>query len=375
MRVLHIYSGNLFGGIESMLLTIARYQHFVPGTEHHFALCFKSRLSESLQAIRATIHHLGEVRTSRPLSVLRGRRRLRSVLTESSYDVVICHSPWAQAVFGPEVRQTESLSIFWLHGQPSGRHWLERWASQTRPDLAICNSRFTAASLNSLYPSLSNEVLYCPVAPPERSFTPQECLALRQQLDTRPDAIVIIQVSRLEEWKGQSLLLDALSLLVDLPNWVCWQVGAAQRPKELRYSTLLLQRAALLGIKDRVRFLGERTDVPFLLASSDIFCQPNTRPEPFGISFIESLYAGCPVVTTATGGAIEIVDDTCGSLVPNTDRQLFSDVLRRLVFDTELRSGLSEGGPSRATGLCNPANQLQKLSAMLKQACIQKEAA
>ena len=61
------------------------------------------------------------------------------------------------------------------------------------------------------------------------------------------------------------------------------------------------------------------TDVPRLLAAADIHCQPNISPEPFGIAFIEALAAGLPVVTSAIGGAIEIVDDTCGRLVPASD--------------------------------------------------------
>jgi glycosyltransferase involved in cell wall biosynthesis len=49
-----------------------------------------------------------------------------------------------------------------------------------------------------------------------------------------------------------------------------------------------------------------RSDVARLLAAADIHCQPNIGPEPFGITFIEALYAGLPLVTTSIGGAIEM---------------------------------------------------------------------
>ena len=48
-----------------------------------------------------------------------------------------------------------------------------------------------------------------------------------------------------------------------------------------------------------------------LLAAADVFCQPNSGPEPFGIVFVEALYAGLPVIATAIGGAQEIVDAAC----------------------------------------------------------------
>ena len=115
----------------------------------------------------------------------------------------------------------------------------------------------------------------------------------------------------MESWKGHALHLDALAHLRDLPDWRCWIVGGAQRPHEVAYETMLRRRADTLGLAERVVFTGHRTDVARLLAAADIQCQPNTGPEPFGITFVEAMAAGLPVVTTAMGGALEIVDDSC----------------------------------------------------------------
>ena len=70
------------------------------------------------------------------------------------------------------------------------------------------------------------------------------------------------------------------------------------------------------GLAERVRFLGERADVPDLLGAADIHCQPNSSPEPFGLAFVEALHAALPVVTSDAGGAREIVTPACGVLVP-----------------------------------------------------------
>ncbi len=79
-----------------------------------------------------------------------------------------------------------------------------------------------------------------------------------------------------------------------------------------------------------------------LLAAADIHCQPNTGPEPFGITFIEALYAGLPVVTTSIGGALEIVDGSCGMLVEPNDPAALAGALRRLIEDRELRADVAE---------------------------------
>ena len=78
----------------------------------------------------------------------------------------------------------------------------------------------------------------------------------------------------------------------------------------------LKTRAVSLGIADRVRFVGQRADVPQLMAAADIFCQPTRAPEPFGLVFVEALSQSLPVVTFAMGGPAEIVDETCGVLLP-----------------------------------------------------------
>ncbi len=74
--VQHLTAGNLFGGIESSLLTIARYSFDCPGLEPNFGLCFEGRLSNELRALSTPVHQLGTVRISRPWTLLRYSARL-----------------------------------------------------------------------------------------------------------------------------------------------------------------------------------------------------------------------------------------------------------------------------------------------------------
>jgi glycosyltransferase involved in cell wall biosynthesis len=123
--------------------------------------------------------------------------------------------------------------------------------------------------------------------------------------------------------------------------------------------------SAAPGLGDRVRFLGERTDVPNLLAAADIHCQPNSAPEPFGLAFVEALYAGLPVVTSDAGGAREIVTPQCGVLVPAGDRAALRDALAGLIGSRDRRATLGSAGPARAAELCDPVRQVASLEAAL----------
>jgi glycosyltransferase involved in cell wall biosynthesis len=364
LRVLHVYSGNLYGGIETLLATLARLRGLAPGMEPHFALCFAGRLRAELEAAGAPVHMLGPARASRPGSVLRARRRLKELLRMGGFGAVVCHSAWAQALFGPVARRAGVPLVFWLHDAASGTHWLERWARLTPPVLAICNSRFTASTLPRLFPHTPAEILTYPVESAPGPH-PDGRTEIRRGIGTPPGTVVVVQVSRLEPYKGHRLHLEALGRLRDVPGWECWQVGGAQRPEEAAYLEELRATAARLGIGDRVRFLGQRSDVRALLPAADVHCQPNVRAEPFGITFLEALYSGLPLVTTALGGALEIVTPDCGVLVPPGDAAALADTLHALIRDGEARRRMGAAAPLRARTLCDPQAQLAALHGLL----------
>jgi glycosyltransferase involved in cell wall biosynthesis len=366
MRVLHIVSGRLYGGVETMLVTLARCRSTCPTMQPEFAICFDGRLRGELAATGAPVHMLGQARARNPFSVLRARCQLRELLGERGVDIVVCHMAWAQAMFGTVARATGTPLVFWMHGASDSRHWLERWAKLTPPDLAICNSQFTAGMLPLLYPYATTEVIHYPILLPAINYSVNDREVVRNQLATSTNATVIVEVSRMESWKGHRVHLEALANMQDLPGWICWMVGGAQRPEEISYELELHAAARRLGIEGRVHFVGQRNDVPRLLSAADIYCQPNTEPEPFGISLIEALAAQLPVVTSAFGGALEVIDSSCGFLVtPNSSVEV-GTALRLLVCDDELRRRLGGAGATRARALTNPAAQILRLKTALE---------
>ena len=373
IRALHVYSGNLYGGVENLLITLARCRELLPALEPEFALCFEGRLSSELEASGVPVHFLGNVRVSRPLTVWRARNALRDLLQRKRFDAIICHSLWPQAIFGPTARSAKLPLLFWLHDIPDGGHgWLERWARMTPPDLALCNSEFTCRHLPVLYPQARGKVVYTPVVPPEISYSSADRRAMRMQFATPEDAVAVVQVGRWERYKGHWLHIDALGKLKDLPNWVCWVVGSPQRAREVRYFEEVKAAASRLGIGDRVHFVGWQSDVNRILAAADIFCQPNAGPEPLGVVFLEALHARLPVVTTAMGGPQEIVDESCGILVPPGDAGALSEALGRLIQDESLRIRLGAAGPDRARRLSDPVIHLRRLSDAVAGAISQK---
>jgi glycosyltransferase involved in cell wall biosynthesis len=360
MRVLHVYAGNLYGGVEAMLATIARERAAAPGMVPDFALAYDGRLAGELRALGAGVRVVGGARLSRPWTIPGARRRMRDAMRGSRPDVVVCHSAWSHGIFGPCARQVGARLAFWLHDAPSGG-WAERLARRTRPDVAVCTSAWVCGRLPGLFPAVAAAVVHPPVPAPPAA--PGARAAVRAELDTPADAVVVMQASRMEAWKGHEVHLRALAALADDPRWVCWMAGGAQRPAEERHRDRMHALARTLGIAPRVRWLGERADVPRLLAGADVLCQPNLAPEPFGMTYVEAMYAGVPVIAAAMGGALEVVDETCGIRVPPGDVEATASALRALLGDGPRRARMSAAGPGRARALCDPGAQLRRLHA------------
>ncbi len=361
MRVLHISSAEVFGGIETILVSLARHRALCPEMEHHFAVCFEGKLSEALSGFDVPLYPLGAVRLSQPFSVLRARRALVPVIKRSRCDVVVCHGPRAMVFFAPVVRASQTPLAMWVHGVKEGRHWLNGLLRRVPPDLAICCSRYTEQAFASRFPSVGSKVIHAPFATAGDGTGESARSALRRELDTPDDATVVVLASRMVPLKGHLRLIDALAELKGIESWRCWIVGGAQAREEQAYFGELQARVQTAGLAGRICFTGHRSDVPQVLAAADLYCQPNLRADSFAMVFIEAMLAGLPIITPAIGGAPEAIDCDTGILVPPDDQRALVAALRSLLTDPARCHHLGGRGPERAHQLCDPASRLHDL--------------
>jgi glycosyltransferase involved in cell wall biosynthesis len=151
------------------------------------------------------------------------------------------------------------------------------------------------------------------------------------------EGTIVGNVARLAEQKGQRTLLDAVpGVLERLPDARFAIAGDGELRGELE------QRAKALG--DHVALLGQRSDVPDLLASFAVFAYPS-RFEGLCLGVIEAQAAGVPVVATPVGGIREtVIDGETGFLVPPGDaRALAERIVWCLEHPEEARRVAAEG--------------------------------
>jgi glycosyltransferase involved in cell wall biosynthesis len=174
---------------------------------------------------------------------------------------------------------------------------------------------------------------------PNFAAAPAEAKAVdRADLQTPADAPLLLAMGRLHEAKAHDVALQALARLPGVWLWI-----AGSGPEEARLKAM----AAALGVEDRVRFLGWRTDPSALYRTADVCVFPS-RYEPLGNVVIQAWAHGLPVVAAESQGPKALIEPgRDGLLVPVDDPEALAEGAARLIADRALRARLIKRGAQR----------------------------
>lgn len=143
--------------------------------------------------------------------------------------------------------------------------------------------------------------------------------------------VSVVAIARLVPGKGLELLIDAL---VNLPDNIEVTIaGSGVLLEELQY------RAVERGVSEKIVFSGwiEGDAKHKLLLDADIFCLPSSY-ESFGLSYIEAMAYGLPVIALDYGPVRDVVPDgVCGLLMKQANPESLADAIRELANENDLR--------------------------------------
>lgn len=167
---------------------------------------------------------------------------------------------------------------------------------------------------------------------------------IRESLEIREDDLVFIIVANLIGYKGHADLIEALALANErLPlGWVLLCVG-----RDNGIGTNLARLSDERGVGLNIKWLGQRRDIPCLLAASDvgILC---SHEEGFSNALLEYMAAGLPIVATKVGGNGDAIqEDISGLLVQPGNPWELSAALLRLAGDRAQREAMGKAARER----------------------------
>lgn len=163
---------------------------------------------------------------------------------------------------------------------------------------------------------------------------------VRQQLGIDERTLVVGTVARLDPVKDLQTLVRALGLPEARRPMTLLVIGDGPERRQLEAA------ARDAGVASFVRFLGHRDDARDLLAGCDVYANSSIS-EGISLTVLEAMAAGLPVVATRVGGTPEIVDPSCGRLVPSRDPASLAATLSELGADPSLRCALGRAARAR----------------------------
>ena len=240
-------------------------------------------------------------------------------------------------------------AVWFQHGIPLSRNWVDRMATRLSAIGILTCSQAVADAQAQLMPSRPMRVVYPGVElerfDPGRLPSPAEA---KRRLGLPLEGPVIGIVGRMQRWKGIHVLIAAMpEILQAFPAAHCVVVGG-DHALEPDYPALLRTQIAALGLKEKVILTGLQSNVPEWMQAMDVIVHASDH-EPFGIVVIEAMALGKPVIAGNAAGPTEIITDgENGLLTPYGDQSALAQAVLRYLHDPEYAQRMGEAARQRA---------------------------
>jgi glycosyltransferase involved in cell wall biosynthesis len=195
-------------------------------------------------------------------------------------------------------------------------------------------------------------------------FHPGHNDVTRAELGLADDELLIGAVGNVRRAKGYEVLLQAAAQLAR-DGQRCRIVVAGQPSRVL--SAEREQLHAELGLGDRVRFIGFRSDIENLYRALDVYLL-TSHSEGFSLSTVQALATGLPVIATRCGGPEEIITDGVnGILTPAGSPEAIAAAITRLAHDPPLRHRLAAAARTAAESRFSIAAMLRQYETLYRE--------
>jgi len=227
-----------------------------------------------------------------------------------------------------------------------------RWAFRRPPEMILTCAAFMEHDIRRMLPDPIREtqrIVAVPNAVDVDTYRPGDRQQAKRVVAAPADHPLVLMLANLSPHKGQETVIEAMRLLKERGVRVeCWLVGSEREPGG-RYTSFLKQRVGESGVADRVRLLGQRSDVPELLRAADFVLLPSTC-EGLPLSLLEAQATGVPVLAAPTAGIPEIIEDgQTGYLIPAGDAAGYAHRLAMLIAQPETARRVAQQAFQRTT--------------------------
>ena len=377
MRILFLDQSGYLGGAELCLLDIARPY----GDRCRVALFSAGPFQDRLVAEGIPVSVLAEqgIQVRKEGGLAQGLSSLGQLIPlirqvsrlAHSYDLIYANTPKALIVGAIASLLSRRPLVYHLHDIISPAHFSKtnrtllvtlanRFADQVIANSVASQAAFVEAGGN---PALC-AVVYNGFRPETYRVPAAERSQIRSTLGIE-NQFLIGHFSRLSPWKGQHILIEALT---HCPEDVTALLVGDALFGEQSYVQQLKDQVERLGLRSRVKFLGFRANIPQLMSACDLVVHSSTAPEPFGRVIVEAMLCGTPVVAAAAGGATELIENgETGWLCPPDQPQALAEIILNCRHSPQEQQAMAQQAKTYAHEKFDLAIINQQINALLSQ--------
>jgi len=290
---------------------------------------------------------------------------MRAFLRNNRFDVINTHSStdsWLAALAcrtladAPPIVRTRHLST------AVNRSGSTRWLYEKGCAHVVVTGEALKAQLIRDNGFPATQLTSVPTGIDLERFRPQPCVQARAELGLRTDVTYIGILATLRDWKGHTVLFDALvELLPQRPDLRVLIIGDGP------YRDRLDSRAEQLGIVDKLDFVGHRSDAERWLPAIDVFTLPSWGDEGVSQALMQAMACGLPIVTTPVGSLTEVIHHgETGLIVPPRDAHALAGAIACLLDDPERAVRLGAEARKLAVSRCGEALMLDRMEAIFR---------
>ena len=315
----------------------------------------KDRLADAQKKGLEVINIPSLVRRISPLNDLIALISIFQLLHQSKPDIVHTHTSKAGMLGRLAAWMARSpIIIHTPHGHVFYGHF-PRWLSRIFLHIEKLLGKITHHQI-ALTPQECNDYLDLGVSTPSNTSVIHSGVDIhqfskgakqrtkkRKELGIPPDSLAIGYVGWLIPIKGVTYLISAMARVLEkYPTSLLVLVGKGDGKGEEEVK--LKEQVERTGLRDKVRFLGWRSDVSEIMGCFDIFVLPSLN-EGMGRVLVEAMAAGLPIVASRVGGIPDLVKDgQNGLLVPPEDASALEKAICGLLADKKKRKRMGKPG-------------------------------
>ncbi len=343
-RVVHLVEDMGVGGLERNLALIVENLDRRRFEVSVWCLEEGGALADELRAKGVDVRILDLPTYHRPGNIVKLARLLR----REKVEILHTHEYFANTVgrlaavlAGTPRRFAHIQNSHWTRVKRRARHNLiDRILSRTCDRVIACSetARRYQIEVEKIHP---DRVVMVPNCTDARLHDPSVARpGVRREFGFVDAEILIASVARLTEVKGHQFLIEAaVQIFEAFPASRILIVGDGPEQPYLE------RQARALALEDRVHFLGNRQDIPNILASIDLLVQPTLVREGLPLVITEAMAGGKPVVATDVGGVSEAVrHGETGILVPPGDTDALAEGILSILRDPERGEAMAAAG-------------------------------